>query len=210
MKLSSVILFMMALTIGGVHAGLEEALQAQRSGDYATARKEFEALANKGDDKAMTTIGLMYYQGTGVTQDYSKAMDWYLKAYALKNGDALNNIGVLYRDGLGVTANQKIAYDLFLTVHMLGMGTESTQIRAGRNLSRLAESMSKKDLQEALSYTLPYVNQVVLSRGKNMKAGSDVLPSKERLRIRDLDWWLDSEQEQMKFESPAPWDKKGG
>src|SRR5262245_35515722 len=33
-----------------------------------------------------------------------KAMDWYLKAYEIGDGDALNNIGVMYRDGLGVAA----------------------------------------------------------------------------------------------------------
>lgn len=61
-----------------------------------------------------------------------------------------------------------------------------------------------------LSYTLPYLSQIVQSRGKDLTIGKDVLPAKDRLRFRDADWWLDSEKKKMTFESPAPWNQKGG
>jgi hypothetical protein len=188
---------------------VQKALDAQNRGDYETARKEFQALADKGDDKAMITLGVMYHTGEGVKQDYQKAMDWYLKAYSKRNGDALNNIGVMYRDGLGVSTNSQIAYLLFLAVHMEGMGNDSTQIRAGRNLSRLADGIPRKDVEEALSYTWEYVDQIVKSRGKNVTVGKDVLPVKNRPRVRDNNWWLDSERKKMDFKSPPPWDVKG-
>ena len=191
------------------HCGVQEALDAQKNGDHETARKEFQTLADKGDDKSMINLGVMYHTGEGVKQDYAKAMDWYLKAFAKNNGDALNNIGVMYRDGLGVSTNSKVAYLLFLTVHMEGLGSDSTQIRAGRNLSRLAESVPKNDIEEALSYTMEYVNQIVKSCGKNVAIGKDVLPAKKRPRIRDNNWWLDSERKKMDFKSPPPWDVKG-
>jgi len=191
-------------------SGVDKALDAQKRGDYETACKEFQALAEKGDDKAMISLGLMYHTGEGVKQDYDKAMDWYLKAYSKRNGDALNNMGVMYRDGLGVTTNAKIAYLLFLAVHMESMGNEGTQIRAGRNLSRLVASTPKKEIEEALSYTWAYVVQIVKSRGKTVAIGKDVLPAKDRPRIRDNNWWLDSERKNMEFESPSPWNVKGG
>lgn len=190
-------------------SGLKEAEDAQERGDYEAARKEYQALADQGDPKAMINLGLMYHTGEGAKQDYVKAMDWYLKAYAKKNGDALNNIGVMYRDGLGVSTNSKIAYLLFLAVHMEGMGSDATQIRAGRNLSRLAESLPKKDLEEALSYTWAYVDQIVKSRGENVAISKDVLPTKNHPRIRDNNWWLDNERKSMVFMSPPPWDAKG-
>ena len=168
---------------------------------------EWEGLAKKGDVKSMISLGVMYHTGDGVKVDYTKAMDWYLKAYAKGDGDALNNIGVLFRDGLGVPKNEKVAYLLFLGVHMEGLGTEATQIRAGRSLGRLAETLKKEDIYEALSYTWNYVDQVVKSRGKTTEVGKDVLPTKERPRIRDNGWWLDSERKKMDFKSPAPWDK---
>jgi tetratricopeptide (TPR) repeat protein len=188
---------------------VEKALDAQNRGDYETARKEFQALADKGDDKAMIDLGVMYHLGEGVKQDYDKAMEWYLKAYARTNGDALNNIGVMYRDGLGVATNSKIAYLLFLAVHMEGLGSDSTQIRAGRNLTRLAESTPQKEIEEALSYTWAYVDQIVKSRGKTITIGKDILPAKKRPRIRDNDWWLDPERKAMTFKSPPPWNVKG-
>src|SRR3954468_19053035 len=107
---------------------VKEALDAQQRGDYETARKQFQALADKGDDKAMMELGLMYHTGEGAKQDYDKAMDWYLKAYSKQNGNALNNLGVMYRDGLGVAKNSKIAYLLFLAVHMEGERFVSRQV----------------------------------------------------------------------------------
>jgi hypothetical protein len=177
------------------------------SASAAPAREEWESLASKGDVKSMISLGLLYHTGDGVPIDYAKAMDWYLKAYEKTDGDALNNIGVMFRDGLGVKQDRKVAYVLFLMVHMEGLGTEATQYRAGRNLGRLAESMKKEEIQEALSYTWDYVNQIVRSRGKNMEIGKDVLPAKDRPRIRDNNWWLDSERKTMDFNSPPPWDK---
>lgn len=170
----------------------------------------FEKLAAQGDCAAMVELGLLHHTGKGRPVDYVKAMDWYLKAYAKSDGDALNNIGVLFRDGLGVPKNQKVAYLLFLIVHMEGLGDDATQSRAGRNLSRLVESLPRQEVEEALSYTLPYLSQIVQSRGKDLAIGKDVLPAKGRLRFRDADWWLDSEKKMMTFESPAPWNQKGG
>lgn len=189
-----------------LHALMAFSFFALTSVDAASGRDEWEALAKKGDVKAMISLGVMHHTGDGVDVDYTKAMDWYLQAYAKNNGDALNNIGVLFRDGLGVPKNEKIAYLLFLGVHMQGLGTEATQMRAGRSLGRLAQSLQKEDLHEALSYTWVYVNQVVKSRGKDLKVGKDVLPTGKRPRIRDNNWWLDSERKRMDFESPAPWD----
>lgn len=168
---------------------------------------QWEDLAKKGDTKAMISLGLAYHTGDGVKQDYAKAMDWYLQAYAKNDGDALNNIGVMYRDGLGVPKNQKIAYLLFLRVYMESLGTEGTQMRSGGSLGRLSQTLKKEDIYEALSYTWAYVDQIVKSRGKKTEIGKDVLPNKERLRIRDNDWWMDEERKQMTFPSPAPWDK---
>ena len=37
-------------------------------------------LANNGDAKAQSDLGWMYETGNGVSQDYIKAVEWYLKA----------------------------------------------------------------------------------------------------------------------------------
>jgi Sel1 repeat-containing protein len=178
------------------------ALAAIDRGDYTTARAELSKLASAGDDTAMITMALFYHQGRGVPQDYSKAMDWYLKAFPLSNGDAYNNLGVMYRDGLGVPADRKIAYALFLIVHMRGLGGDSTQIRAGRNLDREVAEQPVQEIRAAVCYTEEYVRAHVMSRGKASSSDPDVTPSPTRRRLKDREWWSQREQGAMTFECP--------
>ncbi len=184
------------------NAGVAEALAAVRRDDFQTAIAEFSALARNGDADAMITLGLYYQQGRGVPQDYAKAMDWYLQAFSLFNGDAYNNIGVMYRDGEGVKANRKIAHDLFLMTHMRGLGTEATQYRAGRNLDRERAEQTPAELREALCYTEEFVKAYVLSRGKASPRDLDLMATLARPAIKDNDWWLPSEREGLKFDCP--------
>jgi len=164
---TKIIILIVAITlICQAHAGVKEALAAQQRGDYETARKEFEALAKEGDDRAMISLGLMYHTGEGVKQDYGKAMDWYVQAFKKGNGDGYSNIGVMYRDGLGVETNRSIAYALFYIVHMRGLGDDSTQIRAGRNLDKTAKLMKPADIEETVKITEKYVLTFVEKRGK--------------------------------------------
>ncbi len=63
------------LTLGG--AGWYEGIEAYRSGDYATAMREFRTLADQGDADAQSTVALMYEKGRGVPPDYVRAHMWY-------------------------------------------------------------------------------------------------------------------------------------
>ena len=50
---------------------------AYRSGDYATALREWTPLAKQGYASAQFNLGLMYRKGKGVPQDYKTAVQWY-------------------------------------------------------------------------------------------------------------------------------------
>ena len=182
------------LTSGIVFAGVDEGLEALKNADYKTAMKEFSSLAEKGDTKAMTQVGLFYYEGKGVKQDYPKAMDWFLKAFSNQNADAFVNIGVMCRDGQGVKANKKMAYCIFLTTHMCSLGSESTQIRANSCLRRIMDELPKEEIKDCLSnYTLPYMTAYIEARGNLDGIPDKYKPSKEQPALKDLDWWLDGE-----------------
>lgn len=168
------------------HAGVKEAVAAQKRGDFETARKEYQALAEKGDDKAMIDLGVMYHMGEGVKRDYSIAMDWYLKALKKNNGDAYSNIGVMYRDGLGVETNRPIAYALFFIVHMRGLGDDSTQIRAGRNLDKTVKLMKREEVEDTLKMTEKYVMTFVEKRGKLDEKEQALKFSKDHHPIKKL------------------------
>jgi TPR repeat protein len=51
----------------------------------------------------MSNLGWLYENGQGVTQDYTKAREWYQKAAEAGNTDAMINLGVMYGTGRGVT-----------------------------------------------------------------------------------------------------------
>ena len=58
--------------------------------------------AEQGDAVAQFKLGVMYYGGEGVPQDYEEALRWY--KLAAEQGDAVaqGKLGVMYREGQGV------------------------------------------------------------------------------------------------------------
>ena len=59
------------------------------------------ALAKDGDGSAQFKLGLMYYHGEGVEQDYSEAFKWYSKAAEQGYAGAQTNLGLMYSEGKG-------------------------------------------------------------------------------------------------------------
>lgn len=58
--------------------------------------------ANQGDSDAQFKLAVMYNDGTGVPQNYTKAAEWYTKAANQGDSDAQFNLGVIYGKGQGV------------------------------------------------------------------------------------------------------------
>lgn len=185
-----------------------DGVKLMEQGKTDQAIKIFENLSAKGDTKAMVQLGLYYYEGTGVKQDYTKAMDWWLKAYAKKDADAFSNIGVMHRDGQSVPKNQKIAYCIFLTIHMCGLGTESTQQRSNSCLRRIMKDMSKEDVKDCLSnYTLSYIKAYIEAKGDLKEIPAEHKPSEKNPALKDTGWFMDSEIDSL-FGPPSEEEKK--
>ncbi|HOE26577.1 MAG TPA: tetratricopeptide repeat protein [bacterium] len=206
---------LMALLITGLEAvafGEEktgmDAFRLMQEGKAKEAIQIFENLSAKGDTKAMVQLGLYYYEGTGVKQNYPKAMDWWLKAFTNQNADAFVNLGVMHRDGQGVPKNKKIAYCVFLTTHMCGLGSESTQYRSNSSLRRIMEELSKEDIKDCLSnYTLGYITAYIEARGQMKGIPDEYKPSDENPALKDTGWWLDSELDAI-YGPPTEAEKK--
>ena len=94
-------------------ADYEAGKEAYVRGDYATALKEFRALAAQGDADAQSALGWMYYEGEGVSQDDAEAVRWYLLAAAQGEADAQGNLGAMYAVGRGVPQNDAEAVQWF-------------------------------------------------------------------------------------------------
>ena len=61
-----------------------------------------EEAADQGHAKAQYNLGLMYYEGQGVAQDYSAAMKWFRMAADQENAKAQYSLGLMYHQGQGV------------------------------------------------------------------------------------------------------------
>ena len=53
----------------------------------------------------MGNLGTLYAIGNGVTQDFTKAIEWYQKAADAGNDEAMRNLGIVYTNGDGVSQN---------------------------------------------------------------------------------------------------------
>jgi TPR repeat protein len=95
-------------------ADYEAGLKAYNSGDFATALKEWQPLADQGEPHLQYNVGLIYARGQGVPQDFAKAADYYRKAADQGVVEAEYNLGVLYSNGQGVKQDDAEAGKWFL------------------------------------------------------------------------------------------------
>src|SRR5689334_20768694 len=91
--------------VGLFAADFQAGLDAYNRGDYATALREWQPLADKGEAHSQYNLGLLYARALGVPRDYAKAAEWYRKAAEQGVPAAEYNLGVIYANGQGVQAN---------------------------------------------------------------------------------------------------------
>lgn len=82
---------------------------AYNSLDYATARAEWESLADAGDAKAAYGMGLLYGNGFGVDMNDELALKYYGIAAQKGHADAAFNLAVMHQNGWGVPASDDVA-----------------------------------------------------------------------------------------------------
>ncbi|WP_395408696.1 tetratricopeptide repeat protein [Pseudoduganella sp. UC29_106] len=90
-------------------AGFAEGAMAYNNKNYTLAYKEILPLAKAGNADAEHLLGLMYYMGRGVPQDYKQALAWHRKAAAKGKADAQYVVGAMYYTGNAVIQDHKQA-----------------------------------------------------------------------------------------------------
>ncbi len=91
-----------ALTSPALAAPLDDAKAADSRGDFATALRLYEPLANEGDSDAEFSLGRLYYNGKGVPHSNAEAAKWFGKAADQGQAAAQLYLGIMYAGGLGV------------------------------------------------------------------------------------------------------------
>jgi uncharacterized protein len=84
-------------------------LDAYNLGDYETAMREWQPLAEQGDAMSQFGLGALYVNGKGVPQDYVQAREWLEKAAVQGVAQAQAGLGSLYLNGRGVAQDYQKA-----------------------------------------------------------------------------------------------------
>ncbi len=91
-------------------ADFAAAVKAYDAGDYATAAKEWRPIAEGGDPAAQFNLGMLYYDGHGVPQNFQEAAKWLRRAADQGYAKAQHNLGALYGVGKGLRRDYVQAY----------------------------------------------------------------------------------------------------
>lgn len=115
MKKNLILLMVIFFAVPLTHAagGFEYGMNAFQQGNYPTAFRLWMPLADAGNHLAQYNLGVMYYEGYGIPQNYAKALEWFLKAANQNYDEAQRNLGVMYYDGNGVERDDVQAYMWF-------------------------------------------------------------------------------------------------
>ncbi len=84
-------------------ADFDKGLAAAKSGDFATALREWRPLAEDGHIDAQHHLGFIYAKGDGVPQDHKTAMNWYTLAAEQGIAKSQFNLVLMYRRGQGLS-----------------------------------------------------------------------------------------------------------
>ena len=114
MKLKKILISLL-LSIGLIgatsiaYADFNDGWNAYVQEDYKGASKEWKTLAEKGDAKSQTNLGILYYNGKGVLKDYKKAVEWLTKAAEQGEAEAQFILAEIYIEGKAIGKSYKNA-----------------------------------------------------------------------------------------------------
>ncbi|MCB1499222.1 MAG: sel1 repeat family protein [Bauldia sp.] len=144
------------------YSPVRDGVGAYQRGDYAAALEMLKGPASNGHALAQLTLGLMYYDGSGVPQDHAEAARWLQMAVdfgeasgiaevmlgnieaaerarsGAERGDAssMRFLGISYAFGFGVPRTAKLAYFWFRIATLNGCSrSHSLSASAARKLT---------------------------------------------------------------------------
>ena len=123
--------------------------------------KWYRMSADQGDAQAQFNLGLMYANGTGVTQDYKEAVKWCRMAAEQGHAKAqfLSTVMVVCNNfGLGMPQDSKEAYAL------LSVAKTNGDDSAEKNLDIMEKKMTKDQIADAMSLATEIQNRIKANR----------------------------------------------
>jgi uncharacterized protein len=157
-RISIALVLSIALLAAPAWADFKTGEKAYQSGDYATALREWQPLAEHGHAGSQYQLGLLYANGKGVTKDDAKARLWFEKAAIQGHTEAQVNLGVLLMYARGGQQDYKMAvYYLRLAANQ---GKDLAQRRLGQLYER-GEGVQQDYVKAYMWYSLGSANEGV-------------------------------------------------
>jgi uncharacterized protein len=101
------------LKSGEGHDEIQQAKSAVLIGDYATALRILEPLAESGDPVAQLNLGVMYRRGHGLEQDEARGLQLYKLSAEQGFAGAQHNLGAVLLNSATTLAERSAAVELF-------------------------------------------------------------------------------------------------
>ena len=80
-------------------------------GNEARTIELLQPWAERGDARAQSLLGVVYYDDEGTVRDYAKAREWWKKSAAQGNAAAQYSLGWIYYEGHGVAQDYARAHE---------------------------------------------------------------------------------------------------
>ena len=91
----------------------ELGMKCLSDGDTAAAVEHFTAGANDEEPNALCALGICYYEGKGVRQDYARAVRFLERAADQDHAEAKYRLGVIYTEGKGIPKDDGKALEYY-------------------------------------------------------------------------------------------------
>jgi TPR repeat protein len=140
------------LALAAVTQDIDAGSAAYRKGDYASALPHVRPLADQGDARAQSILGLMYLNGRGVPKDDVAAATWFRRATDQGHAPAQFNLGVMYSEGHGVARDLNAHMWFSLAAERFYRLEPRSYELAVRNRNLIAAKMTNEEI--ALAQTL--------------------------------------------------------
>ncbi len=84
-------IFLLSFTIAAWAGDFDDGIAAYDKKDYSTALSKFKSAAMQGHASSQANLGVMYFKGEGVAQDFLRALMWFNLAAENGEKNAINN-----------------------------------------------------------------------------------------------------------------------
>ena len=133
-------------------------LQAFNKGDYRQSFKLWQPLAEQGDITAQNYLGVQYYLGLGIRQDYAAALKWLGVAAERGNHSAQRSLGIMYANSHGVEQNFVTAYMWYYAAYRQGNERAKKFLDALASEWKLSPNQMKHARKQAEQFVFDPVN----------------------------------------------------